>query len=38
VPPTNEISLNFDGEVLDPQSTMADSEIEDMDSIEVHIK
>jgi hypothetical protein len=28
----------FDGEVLEPDDLMKNSEIEDMDTIEVHIK
>lgn len=32
------VELHWDGEVLDPASTVADADIEDMDVIEVHIK
>lgn len=36
--PDANVELHWDGEVLDPSSTIEDAEIEDMDSIEVHIK
>ncbi|KAB5539517.1 ubiquitin-2 like Rad60 SUMO-like-domain-containing protein [Coniochaeta sp. 2T2.1] len=38
VPEDKEISLFFDGEKLDGDLAVRDTEIEDMDSIEVHIK
>lgn len=33
-----EVTLSFDGEELHPEQIIQDSEIEDMDSIEVSIK
>ncbi|KAK7753259.1 hypothetical protein SLS62_004778 [Diatrype stigma] len=36
--PEANVELHWDGEVLDPSSTVEDAEIEDLDSIEVHIK
>lgn len=38
VPEDSEISLFFDGEKLDRDLAVKDTEIEDMDSLEVHIK
>jgi hypothetical protein len=38
IPDDKEITLRFDGDVLDPGDKMGDADIEDMDSIEVHIK
>ncbi|KAK7951115.1 uncharacterized protein PG986_006843 [Apiospora aurea] len=38
IPEEQEIVLHFDGEVLDEESTIDEAGIEDMDSIEVHIK
>ncbi|OCL06548.1 hypothetical protein AOQ84DRAFT_440760 [Glonium stellatum] len=38
IPSDKSIFLMFDGDRLDPEDTMENSEIEDMDSIEVHIK
>lgn len=38
VPEDKEISLFFDGEKLDGDMAVKDTEIEDMDSLEVHIK
>jgi hypothetical protein len=38
IPDHEEISLKFDGDVLEPEDKMTDTDIEDMDSIEVHIK
>jgi hypothetical protein len=38
VPEDKEISLFFDGEKLDDDMAVRDTEIEDMDSLEVHIK
>ncbi|KAF2259847.1 hypothetical protein CC78DRAFT_536815 [Lojkania enalia] len=38
VPKNQPITLLFDGERLRPMDTIADSEIEDMDTIEVHFK
>ncbi|EMR62846.1 hypothetical protein UCREL1_10209 [Eutypa lata UCREL1] len=38
LPAENAVELHWDGEVLDPDSTIEDAEMEDMDSIEVHIK
>lgn len=38
VPEEKEISLVFDGDKLDGDMTVKDTEIEDMDSLEVHIK
>jgi hypothetical protein len=38
IEPEKEVSLWFDGERLADDTTMADAEIDDMDSIEVHIK
>jgi hypothetical protein len=32
-----EISLHFDGEKLDPASTVADADVEDMNTIDVHV-
>ncbi|KAI1775635.1 hypothetical protein F4818DRAFT_383895 [Hypoxylon cercidicola] len=32
------IELHWDGEVLDPDTTVEEADIEDMDSIEVHVK
>lgn len=38
IPAEREIVLHFDGEALDEESTIDEAGIEDMDSIEVHIK
>lgn len=38
VPQEQPITLMFDNERLSPLDTVADSEIEDLDSIEVHFK
>jgi hypothetical protein len=38
VPEGSEISLFFDGEKLDGDMTVQDTEIEDMDNLEVHVK
>jgi hypothetical protein len=38
VPHGKEITLHFDGEKLDPQSTVKDADLEPMDSVEVHIQ
>ncbi|KAI0842308.1 hypothetical protein F5Y06DRAFT_285076 [Hypoxylon sp. FL0890] len=38
IPENMTIELRWDGEVLDPDTTVEEAEIEDMDSIEVHIK
>jgi hypothetical protein len=38
VPEGKDVSLFFDGERLDPESTVGDTEIDDMDTVEVHIK
>lgn len=38
IPEDKTIELHWDGEVLDPETTVEEAEIEDMDSIDVHIK
>ncbi|KAI0385911.1 hypothetical protein F5Y04DRAFT_159916 [Hypomontagnella monticulosa] len=38
VPEDKIIELRFDGEVLDPDTTVQEADIEDMDSLEVHVK
>lgn len=38
VPPGREISIHFDGDKLDENMVVKDTEIEDMDNLEVHIK
>ncbi|RYO75217.1 hypothetical protein DL762_010146 [Monosporascus cannonballus] len=38
LPADKEIELRWDGEVLDPNTTVEDADIEDMDSIEVYVK
>ena len=38
IPDTQEVLLKYDGDTLDPEQTIGDSEIEDMDVIEVHIR
>ncbi|KAH6682108.1 ubiquitin-2 like Rad60 SUMO-like-domain-containing protein [Plectosphaerella plurivora] len=38
LPETTPVVLQFDGEQLDEATTLQDAEIEDMDTIEVHIK
>ncbi|KAI1395377.1 hypothetical protein F4819DRAFT_194774 [Hypoxylon fuscum] len=38
IPEDKTIELRWDGEVLDPDTTVEEAEIEDMDSLEVHIK
>ncbi|OTA93609.1 hypothetical protein M434DRAFT_11431 [Hypoxylon sp. CO27-5] len=38
IPEDKTIELRWDGEVLDPDITVEEAEIEDMDSIDVHIK
>ncbi|KAI1143291.1 hypothetical protein F5Y05DRAFT_148442 [Hypoxylon sp. FL0543] len=38
IPESKTIELRWDGEALDPDTTVEEAEIEDMDSIEVHIK
>lgn len=38
VPASTEIQLHFDGEPLDGETTVEDADIEDMDSLEVHLR
>ena len=38
IPENKVITLHFDGEELDPESTVGDTEIENRDSVEVHIR
>ncbi|RYP60574.1 hypothetical protein DL769_008062 [Monosporascus sp. CRB-8-3] len=38
LPADKVVELRWDGEVLDPSTTVEDAEIEDMDSIEVYVK
>ncbi|RYP06089.1 hypothetical protein DL764_003379 [Monosporascus ibericus] len=38
LPADKDVELRWDGEVLDPNSTVEDADIEDMDSIEVYVK
>ncbi|KAI1414731.1 hypothetical protein F5Y13DRAFT_158215 [Hypoxylon sp. FL1857] len=38
IPENKTIELRWDGEVLGPETTVEEADIEDMDSIEVHIK
>ncbi len=38
LPADKTVELHWDGDVLDPDQTVGEAEIEDMDSIEVHIK
>ncbi|KAI1470119.1 uncharacterized protein F4812DRAFT_421577 [Daldinia caldariorum] len=38
IPENKTIELRWDGEVLDAETTVEEAEIEDMDSLEVHIK
>ncbi|KAI8961422.1 hypothetical protein F5Y11DRAFT_326513 [Daldinia sp. FL1419] len=38
VPENKTIELRWDGEILEPDMTVEEAEIEDMDSLEVHIK
>jgi hypothetical protein len=38
IPETQEITLQIDGDTLDPDMSIGDSEVEDMDVIEVHIR
>ncbi|KAK6954057.1 hypothetical protein Daesc_004019 [Daldinia eschscholtzii] len=38
VPEDKTIELHWDGEVLEPETTVEEADIEDMDSLEVHIK
>ncbi len=38
MPAEREIVLMFDGERLEPQSLVQDSEVSDMDGVEVHVK
>jgi hypothetical protein len=38
IPESQPITLMFDGERLSPMDTIADTDIESMDSIEVHFK
>ncbi|KAF2405220.1 hypothetical protein EJ06DRAFT_17295 [Trichodelitschia bisporula] len=38
IPANKEIILMFDGDCLEPEDTMAQSEIEDLDNIEVYLK
>ncbi|KAI0173376.1 hypothetical protein GGR52DRAFT_383818 [Hypoxylon sp. FL1284] len=38
IPENKTIELRWDGEVLEPDVTVEEAEIEDMDSIEVHVK
>ncbi|KAH8815172.1 ubiquitin-2 like Rad60 SUMO-like-domain-containing protein [Xylogone sp. PMI_703] len=38
VPSDKEISIFFDGDKLDPDSTVEDTDLDDMDTVEVHIK
>ncbi|KAI2623617.1 hypothetical protein GGS26DRAFT_566292 [Hypomontagnella submonticulosa] len=38
IPEDKTIELRWDGDVLDPDTTVEEAEIEDMDSLEVHIK
>ncbi|KAI6085458.1 hypothetical protein F4821DRAFT_240650 [Hypoxylon rubiginosum] len=38
IPDNMTIELRWDGEVLEPETTVEEADIEDMDSIEVHVK
>ncbi|RYP53297.1 hypothetical protein DL768_001654 [Monosporascus sp. mg162] len=38
LPADKDVELRWDGEVLDPNTTVEDADIEDMDSIEVYVK
>ena len=38
VPEGKDVALHFDGEKLDPESTVKDVELESMDSVEIHIQ
>lgn len=38
VDPNMDLSLLFDGDLLDPEDTVADVHVEDMDTIDVHVK
>lgn len=38
IPDDKQITLMWDGEALEPGDVIKDTEIEDMESIEVHIK
>jgi len=38
LPLDTKIEIHWDGEVLDPQTTVEDADIDDMDSVEVHLK
>ncbi|KAH7034851.1 ubiquitin-2 like Rad60 SUMO-like-domain-containing protein [Microdochium trichocladiopsis] len=38
LPTDTRIEIHWDGEVLDPETTVEEAEIEDMDSVEVHLK
>jgi hypothetical protein len=38
IPETQEITLQYDGDTLDPEMSIGNSEVEDMDVIEVHIR
>lgn len=38
IPPDKTVSVFFDGEKLDPESTAEDTDLDDMDTVEVHIK
>jgi hypothetical protein len=38
IPDDKEISLHFDGDKLDPEERVEDTELGDMDSVEVHIQ
>ena len=38
IPPEKEIFLVFDGDKIEPGSTVGDADIGDMDNIDVHVK
>lgn len=38
LPPGTNIEIHWDGEVLDPETTVEEADIGDMDSVEVHLK
>lgn len=38
LPMDTKIELHWDGEILDPQTTVEEADIDDMDSVEVHLK
>jgi hypothetical protein len=38
IPDDKDVSLHYDGEILDPEKTIEEAELEDLDSLEVHVR